>query len=212
MKFKLTATLSAAFAILNITPKEKNHTYVTLPDLRITDGVITESHGRLQITGPQVRAVLNNPTPQNALLTFIYNGPSAEQIPLADGSSRQQFGLKLRSQDEGCNLLYVMWWILPYPNIAVALKSNPGKTSTSACGASGYISIPPTKSAKVAGWNIGETHSLETFLKGADLSVLADGKSVWEGVLPPAAVALVGSVGVRSDNVAVSFNLSVGDN
>ena len=88
-----------------------------MSDLRVTDGAIEElPDGRLTVESPEMRAVLRQQTSQKVEARFTYLGPTVPQNKLADGEVRSQFGLKLRAQD-GCNVIYVMWWIAPASGI-----------------------------------------------------------------------------------------------
>jgi hypothetical protein len=169
--------------------------------LTVTSGaVVPAAGGDLAIRAPSVRAVADGRGRADVEIAFVYRGPSAELVPLASGEARRQIGLKLRAQDT-CNVLYVMWHIEPTTGIHVALKTNPGRRTHAECGDGGYQTLAPTWSRAVApAIRAGERRTLRATIDRDTLRVLADGAPVWTGQLPPAAMALDGPVGLRSDN------------
>jgi hypothetical protein len=176
--------------------------------LTVTSGaVLPGAGGGLAIRAPSVRAVVKDRGQADVELAFTYRGPSAEAAPLASGELRRQIGLKLRAQDT-CNVLYVMWHIEPTTGIHVALKTNPGRSTHAACGDGGYETLAPSWSRPLAAAiRAGERRTLRATIDGGVLRVAADGEPVWTGPLPPAALALDGPVGLRSDNGDFDFVL-----
>jgi hypothetical protein len=57
--------------------------------------------------------------------------------------------------------------------------------------------------------NVGDKHRLVAQIEHSTLNVRVDGKTVWSGPLPHAALQLVGPAGVRTDNVKLDFSLYV---
>ncbi|HYM60927.1 MAG TPA: hypothetical protein VEZ11_08540 [Thermoanaerobaculia bacterium] len=179
-------------------------------NLCVTNGVVsTDSHGTLEIDTPSSRAVVRNPTAHIAEIRFRYLGPSSSSKPLASGELRRQIGLKLRAQDT-CNLLYVMWHIEPDSRIAVSIKRNPGKNTHEECGAHGYINIKPRMSVPTPRILRGDSHTLRAELHGTNLSVVADGKLVWEGPVGDEINEIDGPVGFRTDNARFAFEYYAG--
>lgn len=181
---------------------------VTLPDLNVTDGSIKASDGRLLVDTPEMRAVLKARTPQLMEVHLTYLGATANTSRLANGDLRRQFGLKLKAQD-ACNLLYVMWWIEPKPNLAVSMKFNPGLQSSWQCGDRGYQSLKATKWGHLPELHPGHSYVLRAEINKQDLQITIDGRLMWEGPIPSEAMALDGPVGLRSDNTRVQFDLLV---
>jgi hypothetical protein len=147
-----------------------------------------------------VRAVVAGSSGSAAGMQFIYRGPSRGTAPLASGELRRQIGLKLRAQDT-CNVVYVMWRIAPTSGIHVQVKSNPGRQKRhEECRDRGYQTIRPESRRPVPDVRPGESHSLDGFIDGGRLRVLADGVLAWEGTLPDEALDFTGPAGLRSDN------------
>jgi hypothetical protein len=169
--------------------------------LTVTSGaVLPGAAGGLAIRAPSVRAVAEGRGGADVELAFVYRGPSLETAPLASGETRRQIGLKLRAQDT-CNVIYVMWHIEPTTGIHVALKSNPGQRTHGECGDRGYRALVPAWSRAVTpAVRAGDRRTLRATIDRDRMSVTADGQPVWAGRLPPEALALVGPVGLRSDN------------
>jgi hypothetical protein len=166
----------------------------------VTNGVVSAlPDGRLAIDTPSSRAVLRVATGQTAEIRFRYLGPSESSKPLASGELRRQIGLKLRAQDT-CNLLYAMWHIEPDSRIAVSVKRNPGKHTHEECGARGYVNLKPRTSIALPKVSPGESHALRAELRGTNLSLLADGRVVWEGTVGSDIDEFDGPVGFRTDN------------
>src|SRR5665213_244364 len=114
---------------------------IQLRYLCVTEGSVQEtSPGNLDIDDPRTRAVLGSKTPQTAELFFRYIGPTAVLVPLDSGVVRTEIGLKLRAQD-ACNLVYVMWRVLPVSEIVVSIKSNPGEQTSAQCQNRGYHNV-----------------------------------------------------------------------
>jgi len=174
---------------------------ISRDELQVTNGAVTALRGgALAIDTPSSRAVVHN-TPESAVgqaaeIRFRYLGPSKTGKPLASGELRRQIGLKLRAADS-CNVVYVMWHIAPDSRIAVSVKRNAGH-SHAQCGAHGYQPVAPQRQSAPQPIHPGEVRTLRAELRGRSLSVMADGKLVWQGLLasePPA-----GPMGFRTDN------------
>jgi hypothetical protein len=168
--------------------------------LTVTSGAVSgDADGALEIREPTVRAVANGHGGTDVEVALIYQGPTAETVPLASGEARRQIGLKLRAQDT-CNVVYVMWHIEPTTGIHVAVKSNPGMNTDTECGDSGYDTLAPTWWREVAAISAGIPRTLRATIEGDFVVVMVDGEPVWTARLPPAALVLEGPVGLRSDN------------
>jgi hypothetical protein len=179
--------------------------------LCVTNGEVSAlPDGRLAIDTPSSRAVMRIATVQHAEIRFRYLGASRDSKPLASGEMRRQIGLKLRAQDT-CNLLYAMWHIEPDSRIAVSVKRNPGKHTHEECGAKGYVNIKPRANTPVPKVFPGETHRLRAELHGTELTVLADGRVVWEGAVENALLDFEGPVGFRTDNARFEFEYFVAE-
>ena len=155
-----------------------------------------------------MRGVIAGDKSRSAELAFVFRGPSKEAAPLADGSLRQQIGLKLRASNS-CNVVYVMWHIVPEQGLWVMVKSNPGETEHAQCHDNGYSTVKPTKSAPLPELRVDEGHTLRADLDGDALRVFADGVTVWQGKLPQVALSFDGPVGTRSDNGEFDFELRI---
>jgi hypothetical protein len=201
---------------------------VRVQDLNVTSGQVepvkdaraprplpAESSDRFLIRAPTFRAWVGRETRSVAELDFAYLGPSERDAPLGSGELRRQIGLELRAQDS-CNVLYVMWRVAPKSQLMVSLKSNPGQRQHSECRDRGYTNLVPQRSAPLPQLRQGERHVLSASLQPAQnasalqLEVKVDGVSLWQGVLPPAAAALGGPVGLRSDNGQFDVRLRAG--
>lgn len=186
-------------------------------DLEITLGSVSQTKsGYLTVLGPKERAHRKSGTHQDASLQFRYRGPSKQTSKLASGEVVRQIGLKMRAKNS-CNLLYVMWRIEPVEQIVVTVKSNPGHSSHSDCGARGYTTI-----AKISLEEVGitaRTHSAHRLRARVEEEngnfqciVDVDDKTVWSGSLETRVVAPInGPVGFRSDNGSFIFKLFVDD-
>jgi hypothetical protein len=173
---------------------------IQLRYLCVTEGNVQEtSPGNMDIYDPRIRAVLGSKTPQTAELFFRYLGPTKVLVPLDSGAVRTEIGLKLRAQD-ACNLVYVMWRILPVSEIVVSIKSNPGEQTSAQCQNRGYHNVTPQKFISIPALKIGGAHSLRAEITGTELTVNADGQLAWQGVLDSSAFKFDGPVGFRSDN------------
>lgn len=204
--------LAAPLLIVSITltsPPEpkKNFTPIPRAKLCVTEGTIDALPGdRLAIDVPKMRAFVDEPTEQAIQTHFTYVGPTANQSKLGSGATRVQFGLKLHAED-ACNLVYAMWRIQPESKLVVSLKSNPGQHTSSQCTNHGYQNIKPTQSKPVPVLNPGDSHWMRAEMDGVNLKVFVDGGVVWEGSVPPVVLGLRGSVGVRTDNARLRFQL-----
>jgi hypothetical protein len=56
----------------------------------------------------------------------------------------------------------------------------------------------------------GESHTLRADLHGADLTLVADGRLVWEGTVGNAIAEFDGPVGFRTDNARFEFEYFAG--
>lgn len=192
-------------------------TPVRAAQLDVTLGALATASPRataMATADPGMRAVQQDgrARPADVRLRFTRSGDSRTLTPLGSGLIRRQIGLKLRAADP-CNLVYAMWRTGDEPGISVQVKRNPGQTTSAACGNRGYTTVAnlplPASSA------LTRTHVLEArtrVLTGGRLllQLTADGT-----VLKPLRVAadlvagLAGPAGVRSDNGAYRFQLSV---
>ena len=178
--------------------------------LCVTEGEIkTDSGNTLSVDSSKMRAYVNRWTTDTIEAHFIYLGGTAQESRLGSGVVRRQFGLKLHAQN-ACNLIYAMWRIEPDSKLVVSVKKNPGQTTSSECGNRGYQNIKPNRIAPVPILHSGDSHTLGAELHGKVLRVLVDGAPVWEGDLGPKVTDLAGPVGIRSDNVRLSFDLKTG--
>ncbi len=176
-------------------------------ELSVSSGAIEDDGpGRFVIRSPTLRAELGGSPRSAAELSFVYRGPTPTAAPLASGELRRQIGLKLRARDT-CNVVYVMWHIEPAPALVVSVKSNPGQARHAECGDRGYRFLPPMTPALAPRVEPGRTHVLSAELRGSRLLVKADGREMWVGELPPAALEFDGPLGVRSDNGEFSVEL-----
>jgi len=173
----------------------------------VTKGAISpESGTHLEITEPEVRAVLHHQTAQNVEAKFKYLGPTEKIKKLGSGEKRLQFGLKLKAANS-CNLVYAMWRTEPKAELVVSVKINPHKSTHEQCGIRGYHTIQPKSASKVSSFQTGEHHTIRATLDNLHLRVWIDKERVWDGNLPRMALAFDGPVGIRSDNVKVQFEL-----
>lgn len=175
--------------------------------LCVTKGKIEgASGGHLEVTVPEMRAVLTELTPQHVEAHFTYLGPSEGEKRLGSGELRRQFGLKLRAAN-GCNLVYAMWRIEPKSELVISVKSNPGMSTNAECGTHGYTNIKAEHAEPVPHLQKGGRHTLRAQMHGSKLNVWIDQKKVWEGDVGQSALAFDGPVGVRTDNGRFKFEL-----
>ena len=180
---------------------------VTDEQLCITQGNVARTPGkRLFIATPKVRAVVRDSTGDSARLRFTYRGPTEEVALLASGAVRRQLGLKLRAADT-CNLITVMWRVVPREEVVVSLKRNRGLHTHAECGAEGFVTVPATSAAAPPALMPGASHSLEAELVGRSLVVSIDGAPVWRGDLGPEILDLAGWTGFQTDNVSLEAEL-----
>jgi hypothetical protein len=178
-------------------------------DLCVTEGTLDDVRDlRMLVNVPKMRAYVNRQTTDTVELRFTFLGPTATQLPLASGASRQQLGLKLRAAD-ACNLVYVMWRLEPSSQLVVSVKSNAGQHSSSECGNHGYRDVHPRSSDAVPRLKPGDTHRLRAGIAADELRVFIDDRLVWLGTLPPDGAGMKGPVGVRTDNVRLNFQLGM---
>jgi hypothetical protein len=199
-----------AGAVGNSAAEPVTGTSALLSELCVTDGSLEDAgNGRLRVTVPQMRAVLVRPPTDAAQLSFIYLGPTVTRKALGSGTTRVQFGLKVRAEDP-CNLLYVMWRVEPEFQLVVSVKSNPGQHLSSECGNHGYRNLKADSRGSLPALASGDPHRLSAEIHGRSLEVFADGRRVWQGRLDSTAAAFRGPVGVRSDNARLEFTLASG--
>jgi hypothetical protein len=176
-------------------------------DLIVTSGTIAADGDRLLLRVPTIRATLGRVPRAAVEASFVYRGPTTATAPLASGEIRRQVGLTLRAQD-GCNVVYVMWHVAPTAGIHVSVKSNPGQTDSAVCGDHGYITLTPSWArTDLAPIGVGQARVLRATIVGTELRVDADGAPAWRAVLPTAAFAFDGPVGVRADNAELDVTL-----
>jgi hypothetical protein len=198
----LLGVLSAPAALVE---ENGNLTPVRRAQMCVTKGAIEEKSGsQLEVTVPEMRAVVAYPTRAVAEAKFAYLGPTAKDKPLRSGEIRRQFGLKLRAAN-GCNLVYAMWRIEPKPELVVSEKLNHGQTTNAECGTQGYHNIKPTRDLKTPALKEGESHTLRAEISRSRMKVYVDDKLTWEGLLSHEAQALDGPSGVRTDNGRFRF-------
>src|SRR5215469_440415 len=175
--------------------------------LCVTKGKIETVSGKhLEVSVPEMRAVLNELTPQHVEAHFTYLGRSAGEKRLGSGELRRQFGLKLRAAN-GCNLVYAMWRIEPKAELVISVKNNPGMSTHAECGTNGYTNIKAEKSSPVPRLQKGSSHTMRAKMDKSKLRVWVDQKLVWEGDVGQAAMAFDGPVGIRTDNGRFKFEL-----
>jgi hypothetical protein len=101
-------------------------------------------------------------------------------------------------------------WRADAKALDVSVKSNPGATSHADCADRGYTRLTSrTNPDALPRLNVGDKHRLVAQIEHSTLNVRVDGKTVWSGPLPHAALQLVGPAGVRTDNVKLDFSLYV---
>lgn len=185
--------------------------------LVVTEGEAeARAGGAFASRGAKVRARVDGAKGATAVRAeFKYVGPTAEMQPLESGAARRQLGVFLAAKNQ-CNLLYAMWRLpadgIGPGEIVVQRKVNVGMETHEQCGNGGYQTVRATTSERPSEVKPGESHALEAVLEGSRLSVLVDGKSLWEGEVNVAGLDPAdGSVGWRSDNVRAEFKLAVGE-
>jgi hypothetical protein len=204
------ALLSESTVSAGPQPPRTQLTPVPKADLCVTEGSIEETPDhRLSVNVPKMRAYVNAYTQPVAQVQFTYLGSTPNEVPLASGEMRRQFGLKLRAQD-ACNLVYAMWRIEPESKLVVSVKSNPGEHTSAQCGNRGYQNIKPLRSSPLPSLRSGDTHSLRAEMNGAEMRVFADGALVWEGSVGSDALGFDGPVGIRSDNARLEIHMETG--
>ena len=195
--------------LLNLTSAQKAGEWftVTRGDLCVTEGTI-EKAGKdsMSVDVPKMRTYVTKPSEQSLEVRFHYAGPTSKGSALGSGQMRRQFGLKLRAQDP-CNLVYVMWRIDPESKLVVSVKRNPADHTSAQCGNRGYKNIKPRKASAVPHLSPGESHTLRAEMKQQELRVFIDNHEVWNGDIGADAAGLDGTVGLRSDNVRLEFDL-----
>jgi hypothetical protein len=176
-------------------------------DLDVTEGAIGQgADGMLTVDVAKMRAVAKIATGDNVVLRVRDRGPVADPAALGSGEMRRQIALKMRAQDP-CNLLYVSWRIEPKSQVVVQLKIDPTMHTSADCENGGYRTIKARRSSPPPALNDGREHRMEAHLVGTDLTVVVDGRPVWEGSVGDAVNALHGPVGIRSDNGRFDFAL-----
>ena len=98
-----------------------------------------------------------------------------------------------------------MWHIEPDARFAVSIKRNPGEHTHAECHAQGYVTVKARHSTTLPRIQPGESHSFRAALQGSDLTLVADGRVVWEGTLGREISTLDGPVGFRTDNARFEF-------
>jgi hypothetical protein len=181
---------------------------VGFADLVVTSGEVKPRGPlALEITGATTRAVVGSEPRPAIEASFVYEGPSTQDIPLASGELRRQVGLKLRARDT-CNVVYVMWHIEPTSGIHVAVKTSPGQSRHEECGDRGYVKVTPSEWTRdLRPIRAGERRTLSASIEGTSLRVNVDGALAWTGTLPSEAFAFDGPAGIRTDNGAFSMEL-----
>jgi hypothetical protein len=202
--------LGTGLAVSTSGRAEERTVQIDRAHLCVTEGSVAELPGqRLSVSDPAMRAYATVPTLQDVTAHFTYLGATDKVSRLGSGQVRQQFGLKLHSQDP-CNLVYVMWRIEPESKLVVSVKSNPGQHTSAECHNHGYTNIKPRRSSGVPSLRPGAAHALHAQMNGEELRVFADDHLVWDGAVGRDAAALVGPVGIRSDNAKLEIGLTAG--
>jgi len=184
---------------------------ISREQLCVTNGIVSSlPDGLLGIETPSSRAIVRVVTDQTAEVRFRYLGPTKASKPLASGELRRQIGLKLRAQDT-CNLVYAMWHIEPDSKFSVSLKRNPDKHTHAECHAGGYLTMKARSHLDLPRIQPGESHWLRAALRGDDLTLIADGRLVWEGTLGSQIATFDGPVGLRTDNARFEFEYYAGN-
>ena len=178
--------------------------------LCVTEGSIEEGPSqRLSVNATKMRAYVSRATSQNIAAQFTYLGPSAQVSKLGSGTTRIQFGLKLRAA-YACNVVYAMWRFEPESRVVVSVKTNPDQHSSAECGNRGYRNIKPAHDWRVPTLRPGDRHMLRAEMNGQQLRVFVDGNAVWDGSVGPEAMRFDGPVGIRSDNARLEMELLAG--
>jgi hypothetical protein len=212
--FHLTGRIAGLLTIASLLPAfgQDRNPMIALDrgSLCVTEGEIgTAAGNRLSVDSTKMRAYVNQPTSDRIDAHFTYIGGTADESRLGSGEIRRQFGLKLHAQN-ACNLIYAMWRIEPKSEIVVSIKKNPGQSTSSECGNRGYQNIRPQHASPVPVLRPGDSHTLSAELRGDALRVSVDGAPVWQGELGPEASGIAGPLGLRSDNVRLTFDLRAG--
>jgi hypothetical protein len=173
--------------------------------LCVTEGTLANHGSQSAVSGPRMRAVASYASEPVGEVRFTYNGDTSEEV-LSSGIALWQVALKLRAADD-CNLIYVRWILAPAAQISVEVKSNPGMSESSECGAGGYEEVQGTTLAGPPEVDVGTTHVLRADAYGRKVNVWADGVLAWQGTLPSEAAKMAGPTGIRTDNVMVDFEL-----
>ncbi len=161
----------------------------------------------MEVEAAVFRGVVPEATAPSAEVQFVYDGPTAETKPLANGELRRDISLKLRARD-ACNVLYVVYKIEPVSELAVLVKSNPDARRSAECGDRGYQRLTPETSRPVPEIRVGEPHLLKAAVDGESLSVFVDRELAWQGKLPDTALAFDGPAGIRTDNGRFRFRFA----
>lgn len=189
----LQTSVSMKSASVHLVPVDPNH-------LVVMSGHLRKYTSTRFLVRDNIRCSLDHNTIHDVEISFIYEGPADHSIPLTSGEMRRQIGLKIRAHDT-CNIgAYVMWHLEPNQGIYVAVKSNPGMSTNEECRDGGYIPVKPTFVHQPNPIVVGIERTLQGSIEGNELSVFADNKLVWRGVLPPEAFVFDGPVGIRTDN------------
>jgi len=156
--------------------------------LRITSGKVG-----LSISHPSVRAIVEGSEGHELWMSYKYNGPTEDKIPLKSGQYRHQVGIKLQALD-GDNVLYAMWrWEPDSPRIWTTTKVN------------GQY-IPPTSTylnVDVPAPTPGERYIMSARQDGRIIRVWWQGVIAWVGEIAESAMLIRGPAGIRTDNASI---------
>src|SRR5215472_1537082 len=196
VQVKSLRTFSAATALLAIfsttaVPTQDPGRLVPIhrDQMCVTKGAIEQKSGaEMEVTVPEMRAVVDYPTRTVAEARFTYLGHTKKDKPLGSGEIRRQFGLKLRAAN-GCNLVYAMWRIEPKQELVISEKLNPGQTTSAECGTHGYRNLKPARDVTPPPLKEGQSHTLRAEAEAGKMKVFIDNKLHWEGLLDKDALA-----------------------
>jgi hypothetical protein len=170
---------------------------------------ITPSQGLWRVVRGRFNAIFSTEQRISAELWFRYLGDPATFVPLTDASVPLRVGLILRYLDP-CNYVALFWDFSPNDGIKVGVKSNSGLSTFAACGDGGFTFLTPSLSVTPALPQVdGVLHRLRWELVGSALTVRVDDAAVWVGTLTAPALAIVGPIGVLSNNAKFDFTLWV---
>ena len=200
--------IAGFLAVHSVAQSQSREIRLDRDDLCVTEGSIdTHPDGRLHTQSAKMRAIVARPTNQQLAFQFEYLGPTQSEAALGSGALRRQFGIKLRAHD-ACNLVYAMWRVEPESKVVVQVKSNPGQSRSSECGNRGYQTVRPEQTGPIPALQPSSRHSLSARIEAPFLRVFIDRTEVWRGRFALEKDTPPGSVGIRSDNVRLAFDLS----